>query len=42
MEAKTRDLWVFIETNADGSARNIGLELLGPGRKLAEKQGGAW
>lgn len=41
MEAKTRDLWVFIETNADGSARNIGLELLGPGRKLAEKQGGA-
>ena len=41
MEAKTKDLWVFIETSADGSARNIGLELLGPGRRLADKQGGA-
>jgi electron transfer flavoprotein alpha subunit len=41
MEAKTKDLWVFIEAKADGSARNVGLELLHPGRELAEKQGGA-
>jgi electron transfer flavoprotein alpha subunit len=41
MEAKTKDLWVFIETKADGSARNVGLELLNPGRMLADKQGGA-
>lgn len=40
MEAKTRDLWVFVETKEDGSARNVGLELLNPGRELAEKQGG--
>lgn len=39
MEAKNRDLWVFIETD-NGKARNVGLELLGPGRKLAAKQGG--
>lgn len=41
MEAKTKDLWVFVETNADGSARNVGIELLNPGRRLADKQGGA-
>lgn len=41
MEAKTKDLWVLIETDASGSARNVGLELLNPGRRLAEKQGGA-
>lgn len=41
MEAKNKDLWVFIETTSDGSARSIGLELLGPGRRLADKQGGA-
>lgn len=41
MEAKTKDLWVFVETNADGSAKNVGLELLNPGRMLADKQGGA-
>lgn len=40
MEAKTRDLWVFIETANDGSARNVGIELLNPGRRLADKQGG--
>lgn len=39
MEAKTKDLWVFIETK-DGKARNVGLELLTPGRRLADKQGG--
>lgn len=40
MEAKTKDLWVFIETKTDGSARNVGLELLTPGRRLADEQGG--
>lgn len=40
MEAKTKDLWVFIETKEDGSARNVGIELLNPGRRLADKQGG--
>lgn len=40
MEAKTKDLWVFVETKEDGSARNVGLELLGPGHMMAEKQGG--
>jgi len=41
MEAKTKDLWVFVETNIDGSAKNVGIELLTPGRMMAEKQGGA-
>lgn len=41
MDTKTKDLWVFIETNEDGSAKNVGLELLAPGKMLAEKQGGA-
>jgi len=40
MEAKTKDLWVFIETNEDGSPKKVGLELLNPGRSLADKQGG--
>ena len=40
MEAKTKDLWVFIETSEDGSAKNVGLELLNPCRDLADKQGG--
>lgn len=40
MEAKTKDLWVFIETNDNGSPKNVGLELLNPGRELADKQGG--
>lgn len=40
MEAKTKDLWVFIECREDGSAANVGLELLNPGRRLADKQGG--
>ena len=40
MEAKTKDLWVYVETKEDGSAKNVGLELLGPGRDLANKQGG--
>ncbi|MDR1797521.1 MAG: electron transfer flavoprotein subunit alpha/FixB family protein [Clostridiales Family XIII bacterium] len=41
MEALTKDLWVFVETNEKGSARNVGIELLTPGRMLADKQGGA-
>ena len=40
MEAKTKDLWVYVETKEDGSAKSVGLELLGPGRDLADKQGG--
>jgi len=40
MEAKTKDLWVFIETNEDGSAKNVGIELLNPGKQMAAKQGG--
>ena len=41
MEQRETDLWVFIETNEDGSAKNVGLELLTPGRMIADKQGGA-
>ncbi len=40
MEALTKDIWVFVETNEDGTAKNVGLELLTPGRAVAEKQGG--
>ena len=40
MEAKTKDLWVFVETNEEGAALNVGLELLTPGRMMADKQGG--
>ena len=40
MEAKTKDLWVYVETKEDGSAKSVGLELLNPGRDLADKQGG--
>ena len=41
MDAKTKELWVLIETNQDGTAKNVGLELLTPGRMMARKQGGA-
>ena len=40
METKTKDLWVFVETNEDGTPKNVGLELLAPGKMLAGKQGG--
>ncbi len=40
MDAKTKDLWVFIETKEDGSPLSVGLELLNPGRALAGNQGG--
>ncbi len=37
----SKDLWVYIETNRDGSAKPVGLELLNPGHRLAKVQGGA-
>lgn len=40
MQAKTKDLWVFVETKEDGSAKNVGIELLRPSRELANQQGG--
>lgn len=40
MDVTTKDLWVWIETHEDGSARNTSLELLTPGRGLADSQGG--
>ncbi|QAT49329.1 electron transfer flavoprotein subunit alpha/FixB family protein [Caproiciproducens sp. NJN-50] len=40
MESKTKDLWVLCETKEDGTAKNVGIELLNPGRRLADKQGG--
>ena len=40
MEAMTKDLWVFVETNEDGTPKNVGIELLTPGRMMADKQGG--
>ena len=39
-EVKSKNLWVFIETDDNGAAKNVGLELLNPGRELADKQGG--
>jgi len=40
MKAKTKDLWVFIETDGNGMPKNVGLELLNPGRRIADAQGG--
>lgn len=40
MEVMNKDLWVFIETSEDGSAKKVGLELLNPGKDMAAKQGG--
>lgn len=37
MDAKTKDLWVFIETKEDGTPRKVGLELLNPGRDLGPR-----
>ncbi len=36
----TKDLWVFVETEPSGEARSVGIELLAPGRVIADKQGG--
>lgn len=41
MEAKNKDLWVFIETKEDGTPKKVGLELLNPGKDMATKQGGS-
>ena len=41
MEAKNKNLWVFIETEPDGAAKKAGLELLTPGKDLADRQNGA-
>ncbi len=35
-----KNLWVFVETDRDGKAKNAGLELLNPGARLAKAQGG--
>lgn len=40
MEISNQDIWVFIETSPDGSAKSVGLELLTPGRRLADARGG--
>lgn len=40
MQAKTNDFWVFVETNEDGTAKKVGIELLNPGKALAKKQNG--
>ena len=40
MGTTSKDLWVFIETKQGGVPRNVGLELLNPGRRLADEQGG--
>ena len=36
---ETKNLWVYIETDETGKAKNVGLELLNPGRRLADKAG---
>jgi len=36
---ETKSLWVYVETKEDGRAKNVGLELLNPGRRLANKSG---
>lgn len=40
MDVRTKDLWVYMETADDGSAKKVGIELMNPGRRLADKQGG--
>lgn len=40
-EVKNNNLWVFIETDDAGNAKSVGLELLGPGRRLADMQKGS-
>lgn len=40
MIKKTNDFWVWIETEEDGTAKNVGIELLTPGRELADAQEG--
>lgn len=37
--SQSKDVWVFIETE-EGQAKNVGYELLNPGKELSEKLGG--
>jgi len=37
---ESKNLWVWIETNPDNTPKNVGLELLNPGKKLAAELGG--
>lgn len=37
--SENKNLWVFVETKEDGSALNVGLELCGPGREIADSIG---
>lgn len=41
MAEKTKDLWVFIEMQGDNTPKKVSLELLNPGRRLADKQKGS-
>lgn len=34
-----KDIWVFVETGEDGSAKNVGQELITPARQMADKLG---
>lgn len=40
MEAVSNDFWVWIESNKDGTVEDVSLELLTPGRNIADKNGG--
>lgn len=40
MEDMSKDVWVLIETGADGTAERASLEVLTPGRNLADRLGG--
>lgn len=41
MEAKNKNVWIFTETNPDGSAKKAGLEILTQGKDIAQKLGAA-
>ena len=40
MKVNNQDIWVFIETTSKGQARDCSLELLTPGYRLSQGQGG--
>lgn len=42
MKNKTNDFWVFVETNEDGTAKNVGIELLTPGRSWQMPRAADW
>lgn len=37
--SENKNLWIFIETDKEGAAINVGLELCGPGREIADQIG---